>query len=162
MGALGAHALKDVLTAARLESWDTACLYMLVMGAALVGVPASQQGHRRALDTVLVGTWLFSGSIVVGCLGHDGWGSLEGSVTPWGVLMIGDGRDGLFGRRGKPDQLLAHHHEPSGRPPHGAHKIEACIQCTHIEGVGAWHQRLCRHKPTVLVWRNFLEAVHIS
>ena len=95
MGALGAHALKDVLTAARLESWDTACLYMLVMGAALVGAPASEQGHRRALDTVLVGTWLFSGSIV----GLVALGTMEvgaslravlGPVTPLGgVLMIG-------------------------------------------------------------------------
>ena len=64
MGALGAHALQDVLNEARLESWDTACLYMLVMGAALVGAPASEQGQRRALNMVLVGTWLFSGSIV--------------------------------------------------------------------------------------------------
>ena len=64
MGALGAHALKDVLNEARLESWDTACVYMLVMGAALVGAPASEQGQRRALNMVLVGTWLFSGSIV--------------------------------------------------------------------------------------------------
>lgn len=95
MGALGAHALKDVLTEARLESWDTACLYMLVMGAALVGAPASEQGHRRALNTVLVGTWLFSSSIV----GLVALGTLElgaslravlGPATPiGGVLMIG-------------------------------------------------------------------------
>ena len=95
MGALGAHALKDVLNVARLESWDTACLYMLVMGAALVGAPASKQGQRRALNMVLVGTWLFSVSIV----GLVALGSLEvgltfravlGPVTPLGgVLMIG-------------------------------------------------------------------------
>jgi len=95
MGALGAHALKDVLNVARLESSDTACLYMLVMGAALVGAPASEHGHRRALNTVLVGTWLFSGSIV----GMVALGTLEagaslravlGPVTPiGGVLMIG-------------------------------------------------------------------------
>lgn len=95
MGALGAHALKDVLNAVRLESWDTACLYMLVMGAALVGAPASEQGHRRALNMVLVGTWLFSGSIV----GLVALGTMEvgasfravlGPATPiGGVLMIG-------------------------------------------------------------------------
>ena len=95
MGALGAHALKDVLNVAKLESWNTACLYMLVMGAALVGAPASEQGHRRALNTVLVGTWLFSGSIV----GLVALGALElgaslravlGPATPiGGVLMIG-------------------------------------------------------------------------
>ena len=95
MGALGAHALQGVLTQAWLESWDTACLYMLVMGAALVGAPASKQGQRRALNTVLVGTWLFSGSIV----GLVALGTLKvgtaccavlGPVTPLGgVLMIG-------------------------------------------------------------------------
>ena len=95
MGALGAHALKDVLNLARLESWDTACLYMLVMGAALVGAPASEQGQRRALNMVLVGTCLFSGSIV----GLVALGTMEvgaslravlGPVTPiGGVLMIG-------------------------------------------------------------------------
>ena len=95
MGALGAHALQGVLTQARLESWDTACLYMLVMGAALVGAPASEQGHHRALNTVLVGTWLFSGSIE----GLVALGTMEvgaslravlGPVTPiGGVLMIG-------------------------------------------------------------------------
>ena len=95
MGALGAHALKDVLNVAKLESWNTACLYMLVMGAALVGAPASKQGHRRALNTVLVGTWLFSGSIV----GLVALGTLDlgaslravlGPATPiGGVLMIG-------------------------------------------------------------------------
>ena len=95
MGALGAHALQDVLTDARLDSWDTACLYMLVMGAALVGAPAAGQSLRRALTAVVVGTWLFSGSIV----GLIALGTLEvgasfravlGPVTPvGGVLMIG-------------------------------------------------------------------------
>ena len=94
MGALGAHALKDVLNVSRLESWDTACVYMLVMGAALVGAPASEQGQRRALNMVLVGAWLFSGSI----LGLVALGTFEvgaplravlGPVTPiGGVLMI--------------------------------------------------------------------------
>jgi uncharacterized membrane protein YgdD (TMEM256/DUF423 family) len=95
MGALGAHALQDVLTVARLESWNTACLYMLVMGAALVGAPALDQGQGRALKAVLLGTWLFSGSIV----GLVALGNLEvgaslravlGPLTPLGgVLMIG-------------------------------------------------------------------------
>ena len=95
MGALGAHALQGVLTQARLESWDTACLYMLVMGAALVGAPASEQGQRRALNMVLVGTCLFSGSIVglVALSTMEVGASLRavlGPVTPiGGVLMIG-------------------------------------------------------------------------
>ena len=95
MGALGAHALQAVLNEARLESWDTACLYRLVMGAALVGAPASEQAQRRALKSVLVGTWLFSGSIVglvaLGTLEVGTWfRAVLGPVTPLGgVLMIG-------------------------------------------------------------------------
>ena len=95
MGALGAHALQDVLNEARLESWDTACLYMLVMGAALVGAPASEQAQRLALRAVLVGTWLFSASImglvVLGTLEVGTWfRAVLGPVTPLGgVLMIG-------------------------------------------------------------------------
>lgn len=95
MGALGAHVLQDVLTEPRLDSWDTACLYMLVMGTALVGAPSSETGQRRALKAVLVGTWLFSGSI----MGLVALGTLEtgtsfravlGPVTPLGgLLMIG-------------------------------------------------------------------------
>ena len=94
MGALGAHALQDVLNEARLESWDTACVYMLVMGAALVGAPASEQAQRLALRAVLVGTWLFSASIVglvvLGTLEVGTWfRAVLGPVTPiGGVLMI--------------------------------------------------------------------------
>ena len=36
-GALGAHALDGVLTPDRLDSWATASLYMMVMGASLMG-----------------------------------------------------------------------------------------------------------------------------
>ncbi|MEE2838222.1 MAG: DUF423 domain-containing protein, partial [Bacteroidota bacterium] len=72
-----------------------ACLYMLVMGAALVGAPASERGQHHALKVVLVGTWLFSGSIVgLVALGTLNVGAVcravLGPVTPLGgVLMIG-------------------------------------------------------------------------
>jgi uncharacterized membrane protein YgdD (TMEM256/DUF423 family) len=95
MGALGAHALQDLLTLARLASWDTACLYMLVMGAALVGAPAAGRGQRRALTAVVVGTGLFSGSIVgLVALATLDMGApfraVLGPATPLGgVLMIG-------------------------------------------------------------------------
>ena len=65
----------------RLESWGTASLYLLVMGAGLVG--ASHGSSRRlsqlALDAVGVGTLLWSG-----------WRAFLGPITPLGgVLMIG-------------------------------------------------------------------------
>ena len=51
--------LQDVLTETGLIR-GTQLVYMLVMGAALVGASASETGQRLALKAVLVGTWLFS------------------------------------------------------------------------------------------------------
>ena len=96
-GALGAHALEVVMTPERLDSWGTASLYLLVMGAGLTGASqsASQRRAQFALDAVWVGTVLFSCSIMalvtlatleVGA----GWRAVLGPVTPLGgVLMIG-------------------------------------------------------------------------
>lgn len=96
-GALGAHALEGVLTSDRLESWATASLYLLVMGAALVGAHrqhATQNSHR-ALQAVAAGTVMFSGSIMalVMLATMDlapGLRTVLGPMTPvGGVLMIG-------------------------------------------------------------------------
>ena len=96
-GALGAHVLEAVMTPERLDSWGTASLYLLVMGAGLIGASqsASQRRSQFALDAVWVGTVLFSCSIMalvtlatleVGA----GWRAVLGPVTPLGgVLMIG-------------------------------------------------------------------------
>lgn len=96
-GALGAHALEDVMTPERLDSWGTASLYLLVMGAGLIGASNSspERSSQFALDAVWGGTVLFSGSIValvtlatlnVGA----GWRAVLGPMTPLGgVFMIG-------------------------------------------------------------------------
>ena len=96
-GALGAHALEAVLTPERLDSWGTASLYLLVMGAGLIGAShsSSQRQSQVALDAVWVGTVLFSCSIMglvtlatleVGA----GWRAVLGPLTPLGgVMMIG-------------------------------------------------------------------------
>lgn len=96
-GALGAHALESVMTSERLDSWGTASLYLLVMGAGLLGASHSS-GQRRsqvALDAVWVGTVMFSGSIMALVtlatleVGAE-WRAALGPVTPLGgVLMIG-------------------------------------------------------------------------
>ena len=96
-GALGAHALEGVLTPERLESWATASLYLLVMGAALVGAQRqhASPSSRRALQAVAAGTVLFSASIMglVMLATLDmapGWRKVLGPLTPvGGVLMIG-------------------------------------------------------------------------
>ena len=81
----------------RLDSWVTASLYLLVMGAGLLGAAhgSIQRSSRVALDAVALGTALFSGSIIalVTLATLDlgaGWRAALGSVTPLGgVLMIG-------------------------------------------------------------------------
>lgn len=68
MGALGAHALKQVLTETQLHSYDTAIKYQLFHALALfcVGIV---QGQLPALNTkpvvnaILLGMLLFGGSI---------------------------------------------------------------------------------------------------
>ena len=96
-GALGAHALEGILTPNRMESWATASLYLLVMGAALVGAHRQHatQNSRRALQAVAAGTVMFSGSIMalVMLATMDlapGLRTVLGPMTPvGGVLMIG-------------------------------------------------------------------------
>ncbi|MGB0149344.1 MAG: DUF423 domain-containing protein [Flavobacteriales bacterium] len=96
-GALGAHALEDVLTPERLNSWATASLYLLVMGAALVGAHRqhASPNSRRALQAVAAGTVLFSASImalvILATLDvAPGLRRVLGPMTPvGGVLMIG-------------------------------------------------------------------------
>ena len=106
-GALGAHALESVMTPERLDSWGTASLYLLVMGAGLVGASqsSSQRPSQVALDAVWVGTFFFSFSIMglvtlatleVGA----GWRAMLGPVTPLGgVLMIGGWLGWAWSRR---------------------------------------------------------------
>lgn len=108
-GALGAHALEAVMTPERLDSWGTASLYLLVMGAGLIGAShsSSQRQSQVALDAVWVGTVLFSCSIMglvtlatleVGA----GWRAVLGPITPLGgVLMIGGWVSWAWSRRSR-------------------------------------------------------------
>ena len=97
------------MTPERLDSWGTASLYLLVMGAGLVGAShsSSQRLSQVALDAVWVGTVLFSFSIMglvtlatleVGV----GWRAVLGPVTPLGgVLMIGGWLGWAWSRRSR-------------------------------------------------------------
>lgn len=106
-GALGAHALESVMSPDRCESWDTACLYLLVMGAGLIGAShgASPRPSRIALDAVALGTLLFScsifGLVTLATLDSGpGLRAVLGPVTPLGgVLMIGGWLGWAWSRR---------------------------------------------------------------
>lgn len=94
-GALGAHALEDVLTPERLESWSTSSLYLLVMGAGVLGASSHRLAprERKALGAVVLGTAVFSGSIfglvalATAELG-DGVRAVLGPLTPLGGVAL--------------------------------------------------------------------------
>ena len=89
-GAFGAHTLKELLDADRLEAFGTASRYATMMGAAILAAVAT--GKSDGMPFVQTGTWLFSGSIFMLVLGGAaGWNWMGwfGPLTPvGGALMI--------------------------------------------------------------------------
>jgi uncharacterized membrane protein YgdD (TMEM256/DUF423 family) len=99
LGALGAHALKDILPPTGLDAFKTAVLYQMFHALALLGII----GLRKQLKMVSWLVWvqrcwiggvvLFSGSIYgLTILGALGWPvKFLGPVTPLGglTLMVG-------------------------------------------------------------------------
>jgi uncharacterized membrane protein YgdD (TMEM256/DUF423 family) len=102
LGAFGAHALKETLSArGTTDSWRTAVSYQLVHALAILAVSTREVDRKSSVPwaTVgycwLVGTVLFSGSIYGLALGGP---RLLGPVTPlgglimmggWGALLLG-------------------------------------------------------------------------
>lgn len=94
LGAFGAHALADQVSADRLVVWETAADYLGWHAAVLVvvGLLLHQWPHRRAFQlgawALLAGTLVFSGSLFLLVL--TGIGAL-GAITPIGGLMLAAG-----------------------------------------------------------------------
>lgn len=90
LGAFGAHGLEDHLAARdATATWDTAVLYHLVHGLALVlcGLRGGGRPLRVAPWSFLAGIVLFSGSLYLLAATGPRW---LGAVTPLGGLaMIG-------------------------------------------------------------------------
>ena len=89
-GAVGAHALRSVLTEQMLATFETGVRYQLVMGLCIVqaaqAAPGSGASSLRGVRLLGVGSFIFSGSLYVLVLtGNRLWGA----VTPvGGVLML--------------------------------------------------------------------------
>lgn len=90
-GAFGAHALREQLTAARLETWETAARYQLIHALAILysarwtarGIP----GAGLASFLFMAGTILFAGSLYLLVLVDAPW---LGIATPvGGAAFIG-------------------------------------------------------------------------
>lgn len=108
LGAFGAHALAELLSARSLEIWRTAVDYQMIHALALIAVyllwsrglpdtaPVNSRmsiGLKLAGWGFLVGVLLFSGSLYALSLGAS---SLFGPVTPVGGLSFMIGWTGLF------------------------------------------------------------------
>jgi uncharacterized membrane protein YgdD (TMEM256/DUF423 family) len=93
LGALGSHALDDVLTAKKIRSWELAVQYQLIHGLGLIllillyeklGQPAL---IKLTVWLMLAGTLMFSGTIYSTALGAP---AALGMITPFGgsALML--------------------------------------------------------------------------
>lgn len=89
LGALGAHALKDLLDATAMESFKTATMYQLFHAIALIALPSSEKFIWTARCWI-AGIFLFSFSIY-GLVLDELVGvnlSFLGPITPLGGLFL--------------------------------------------------------------------------
>jgi len=82
-GAFGAHGLKAMLSAARLETFEVAVRYQMYHGIALI--LAGMLGADRAAWCFLLGVLVFSGSLYLLVLTESRW---LGAITPIGGLLL--------------------------------------------------------------------------
>ncbi|MBO6535527.1 MAG: DUF423 domain-containing protein [Balneolaceae bacterium] len=90
LGAFGAHALEEVLTAERMKTWETAVFYHTwnTLGVMLIAIVQQQfnKVFKTATTLLLFGVLIFSGSLYTLCLSGIG---IFGAITPiGGVLLI--------------------------------------------------------------------------
>ena len=97
LGAFGAHGLRNIVTPARLETWETAVFYHMVhalgvlVTALLLHLAVEREGQpaqrwaTRAGACFLGGIGLFSGSLYILVLSDLGW---MGAITPLGGVAF--------------------------------------------------------------------------
>lgn len=90
LGAFGAHALKERLSAGDLEIWKTGVLYQLIHALALLAIAASWhmlEGPRSdwAVRLIMAGMTVFSFSLYLLVLTGPRW---LGAITPIGGVMM--------------------------------------------------------------------------
>lgn len=89
LGAFGAHALKDVLSPERLQTWETSVQYQVwnslgIIGMVLIGKIFSVDVKVSTIFLV-IGILVFSGSLYALCLTDIGW---FGAITPIGGILF--------------------------------------------------------------------------
>ncbi len=90
LGAFGAHALEDILSSDRLNTWETAVQYQVWNSLGIILIILV--GKIFSIDVkpvtilLLIGILIFSGSLYLLCLTDTSW---LGAITPiGGVLFI--------------------------------------------------------------------------
>lgn len=97
LGAFGAHALKDILSSERIETWQTAVTYQVwnalgIIAIVLVGKTFSVD-IKAVTILLLIGILVFSGSLYALCLTNL---NILGAITPIGGVLFISGWS-LFG-----------------------------------------------------------------
>ena len=89
LGAFGAHALEDVLSAERLQTWETAVQYQAwnALGIILIVLTGKSFMVDVKASTILLltGILIFSGSLYTLCLTDISW---FGAITPIGGILF--------------------------------------------------------------------------
>jgi uncharacterized membrane protein YgdD (TMEM256/DUF423 family) len=92
LGALGSHALNDILTPQKQNSWELAVQYQLIHGLGMIMIAMLYQQYaepllRYAGGLMLLGIFVFSGSIYASALVAPGFSQ----IAPYGgsSLMLG-------------------------------------------------------------------------
>jgi uncharacterized membrane protein YgdD (TMEM256/DUF423 family) len=91
LGALGAHALAEILSAERLNSFLTANQYLSIHGLAFMILALFSDYVKQAAKIIFIGLLMFSGSIfMLITLGHQGidFPKIIGLITPIGGVMM--------------------------------------------------------------------------
>tara|TARA_Y100001935_G_scaffold223573_1_gene199193 strand:- start:112442 stop:112819 length:378 start_codon:yes stop_codon:yes gene_type:complete len=88
-GAFGAHMMKDILTPARLETWNTAVLYHFLNTLGLMALALASEHYKIDLKApaifILAGIIIFSGSLYTLCIADI---SFFGMITPVGGVSF--------------------------------------------------------------------------
>lgn len=84
-GAFGAHALRDHVPAARLETWHTAASYHLVHAVVLLVLATASRARPLSFGLFATGILVFSGSLYALVLLDLPW---LGAVTPLGGVAF--------------------------------------------------------------------------
>ncbi len=89
LGAFGAHALEESLSPKRLDTWNTAVTYHMWHALALIGLALISRVFEVdltwSLNLILVGIFIFSGSLYLLCLTDTSW---LGAITPIGGICF--------------------------------------------------------------------------